>query len=171
MHIQLTANKLGALSMALQDLVSSALGEQGQTDATALVTVLYRGPISIGGLAEIIRLSHAATVRVADRLEQVQLVRRKQKDGRKVHLVLSAKGRKKAHAIQSKRLEGLSSALERLPRDEAADFDRIISHLLGVLVKDRRHARQICRMCDHGLCSNAVCPAGKAADLIEGRYP
>ena len=147
------ANLLGALSTALVDTVSDS------TTSAAIVTLFNSPGLNVGGVARIIGLSHAGTVRVVDRLVGDGYVARERgNDGREVVLRLEPKGKRAARSILDSRAAVLDNALGRLSADDQRTFERIAEQLLAAVTPDPDVADHTCRMCDERACPLASCP-------------
>jgi MarR family transcriptional regulator, negative regulator of the multidrug operon emrRAB len=158
------ANLTGALVLALAD----GLHEQLDSDSTALVTLLERGPSTVEFLRRVIGLSHSATVRLVDRLGDEDLLERGPgPDARSITVRLTRRGRGRAAALRRRREEVLSEALAPLDEGERRQLGRLAEKILGSLTRGREHARFTCRLCDHGVCrAGGRCPVDHAAAVL-----
>jgi DNA-binding MarR family transcriptional regulator len=162
------ANTLGALVTEISAQIQDGLAERcglGPSDAAAIVTLARRSR-SIEELSHILGLSHSATVRLVDRLEDAQLVRRTPgEDRRSVTLKLTAAGGRRADDLLAERTRVVSEILEPLRTPEREDLARIVERLLEELAGDWDAALHICRLCDLELCeSQGACPTGIGAE-------
>ena len=159
-------NLLGALSVAVVDRVSETTrvsAGHGATAPAALATLLNSEGISVGELARVLRLSHAGTVRLVDRLVADGLVsRHRGSDGREVSLRLEAHGRRTARAVLAARATVLEEALAALGPNDSRAFERVAGHLLTALTSDVDVADHICRLCDDRACPSRTCPVEAA---------
>lgn len=166
MMISRQANLLGALAVAVVDQVNSTaavVSGHGAAAPSALVTLHNSPGLTIGGLARVIGLTHAGTVRLVDRLVDDGLVsRRRGHDGREVSLRLEAKGRRIALAILGARAGVLEGAVAALDPTDAVALDRVVGKLLAALSPDPDAADRTCRLCDERACPSATCPVETA---------
>lgn len=166
-----TANLLGALTVALGDEIEESLRgalDLGETAAAALVSIGTRPGTSVGELAKVIGKEQSTTVRVVDRLETSGLVVRAQAadDARRVELRLTEEGRRSSGRILEGRHEVLAGALRGLDDGSRARLHELLDRLLASMASSRERARNICRLCDHGVCRGSSCPVGRA--FVEG---
>jgi DNA-binding MarR family transcriptional regulator len=161
MHTSREANLLGALSLAVAGRFDAS------SEAAALVALhVYLGGRPIEALRRVLHLSHPATVRLVDRLEQRGLVRRAPgADRRTVALTLTASGAAGARDVLARREQALDEVLDHLGDAERAALAPLLERLLGGLVADRADARRICRLCDAEACGHweGRCPVTRAA--------
>jgi DNA-binding MarR family transcriptional regulator len=168
MHRYRTANLLAALAVAIGDELHQP--DLSSSAVAALLTVAQWEPMGAQELAAVIGLTQSATVRLVDELAVAGLVRRLDKVGRAVPLALTAAGRRRARALQARRLAVVERALASLGRDERAGIGKALPRLLAALTGGRAAARRICRFCDHGVCGEGKCPVGSAATAIDGPF-
>ncbi len=160
-------NLLGALSLALTDRVEAALeatlGVGGNAGA-ALLSIGTRPGESIDQLSRVLGLTHSATVRMVDRLEQPGWVRRDRwvRDGRTAALTLTATGRSAFRRLLKARSTALNQVTGVLGDREKETLRKLLTKMLASLPDDRAEARHICRMCEHGMCVGVRCPVGSA---------
>lgn len=162
---ELTANWLGALAMAAGAAQRAATRDAGsESRAAALLTLLESPRMPIGELAGILGLSHSATVRVVDGLEDDGLVARGRspRDSRSAELMLTAAGRRRAQALRRARLRSLERLLSPLTDAQRAQFTRLLAGVLAGVTEERAVARFTCRFCAHGICSGRDCPIGSS---------
>jgi len=158
------AQLLGVLALAAADrcraAVDGAVG-RGGAHAAALVHLDAHPDESVQGLADVLRVSQPAAVRIADRLAADGLVERRAGADRRVRaLRLTAKGRRAAVDVLFERagaLDDLVSVLE--PRERAA-LEPLLERLVAALAQDRPGALTVCRLCDRSVCcgSPGGCP-------------
>jgi MarR family transcriptional regulator, negative regulator of the multidrug operon emrRAB len=161
------ANLLGALAIAVVDRLHEARADddgRGLTATAALNHLRLRPGQNIDFLAQLLHISHPATVRLVNRLEAEGLVERRpgEDDARSRALVLTPAGQRAALAAARKRLEILDRMLSALPTAERRQLEPVIEKLLGALTIDRWDARHICRLCDIPTCQMPACPVDKA---------
>ncbi len=164
-------NLLGALSLALTDRVAAALeatlGAGGNAGA-ALLSIGTRPGESIDQLSRVLGLTHSATVRMVDRLEQRGWVRRDRggrgggRDGRTAALTLTATGRSAFRRLLKARKTALNQVTGVLGDRENETLQKLLTKMLASLPDDGAEARHLCRMCEHGVCVGARCPVGSA---------
>lgn len=165
------ANRLGALALAVNDLVVDAVrGTPGHNpnDVSALIVVDTTPGVSIGRLARVLRLTHSGAVRLVDRLEAAGHVDRVQgDDGRTVRLRTTDAGRDHLAEVLGARHTTLGDLVEDLGDDEIDLLDRLASRLLARTSTDVDRAHAICRLCETRVCVPYDCPveAGCAAHL------
>ena len=164
-------NLLGALSRALTDRVAAALDTTlgiGGNAAPALLSVGTRPGESIDQLSRVLRLTHSATVRMVDRLEQRGWVQRDRGggggggDGRTAALTLTATGRSAFRRLLKARNTAVNRVTGVLGDRENETLRKLLTKMLASLPGDRAEARHICRMCEHGVCVGPRCPVGSA---------
>lgn len=167
MHDRFLANKLGALWAVLGDGFARGFGPLAESTAAVLLTLHHRGPMGVTALAGLVGLSQPACTRLLDRLAAARQVTRTKVAGRQVLVAITAAGRRQAEALQRRRLGVAHDLLAGLTKEERAALDRLLDRLVMVPVQGRAHARHLCRFCDHGICTSALCPIGTAATAIE----
>jgi MarR family transcriptional regulator, negative regulator of the multidrug operon emrRAB len=177
MHMSLRelreANLVGALALEISDRLRDAVldeGERSMAAAAALVHVRLRPGESIELLSHVLGVSHAAAVRLVDRLEEQKLVeRRPGADGRTRALHLTRRGTKAAERALRDRARRLEEVLAPLTERERRTFAALAAKLLAAAARDRRTARHTCRLCDFPACAHPACPIdvalGNAASI------
>ena len=158
------AQLLGVLSLAATDrfrsAVEASLGRAG-AHAGALVHLdAYPGE-SIQTLAAVLGVSHPAAVKIADRLAADGLLeRRPGADHRTVALHLTAKGRRAAASVLSRRAGELADLLSALAPAERDALEPLLEKLVAGLAHDRPGAVAVCRLCDRAVCCGGAlgCP-------------
>ncbi len=171
-----TGNLLGALSLAVSDRTSTAIGESlGQSEsAAAALSALHhflREP-SIDLLRQVLGLTPSGTVRLVDRLAEAGYVtRRPGIDGRSVSLRLTASGRRAAQRVAAARADVLQDALSELAPEERQLFDQLISRVLEGMIRQPGAVRWTCRLCDTTACGRETgdCPVTNRARELYGR--
>jgi MarR family transcriptional repressor of emrRAB len=166
-------NLLGAWTAAAAAGMWRSLGDEAALSASgaaALVTLwtfAWRDT-SIRALAQVLSLSHSATVRLIDRLEAGSLVRRRPgADGREVLLSLTERGRAVAERLFAAREHVLDETVGPLSLEDAKALTELLETLLRRITGSRVEARWICRICDHGLCHRSGgCPVDDAARAL-----
>ncbi len=160
-------NLFGALALALTDRVAAALEATlgiGGNAGAALLSIGTRPGESIDQLSRVLGLTHSATVRMVDRLEQPGWVRRDRwvRDGRTAALTLTATGRSAFRRLLKARNTALNQVTGVLGDRERETLRKLLTKMLASLPDDRAEARHICRMCEHGMCVGVRCPVGSA---------
>ncbi len=158
-------NVLGALSLAVTDRTSAAVGHAAGQSESAAITLsalhhILDGP-SMDLLRRVLGLTPSGAVRLVDRLEASGLVtRRPGSDGRSVSIHLTAAGRGAARRVSAARGRVLEDALSVLTPDERDEFDGMLSRVLRGLVRGSDSGRLTCRLCDTTACGRAEgrCP-------------
>jgi DNA-binding MarR family transcriptional regulator len=165
-----TGNLLGALSLAVADRTSDAVGgaaRQSETAAIALSAMHHflEDP-SVDQLRRVLGLTPSGTVRLVDRLQDAGYVaRRPGRDGRSVTLRLTARGRRAAERVSAARADVLQAALSTLDPAEREALDALISRVLVGLMRGPGAVRWMCRLCDTTACGRPIgrCPVANAA--------
>jgi DNA-binding MarR family transcriptional regulator len=176
MHISVRsarqANLIGALALGAIDRLRDALeGDRRSLSASAaLVHLRLRPGQTIDFLAHVLGISHPATVRLVDGLENETLVeRRAGRDGRSRALVLTRAGQKAAVAALANRFEVLNDLLAPLTVAERRQLEPLLEKVLAGMTEDRWGARRMCRLCDFPTCASRSCPVDSAARAITRR--
>ena len=161
-----TLNLLGALATGLNDrLLQRVEAESGlhESAIAALLTIGTRPEQTIEHIAETLKLSHSATVRLIERLIADELVK-KQVGKTKRHRALSLThpGRHLFEHIMNVRRQILAQTLDVLASEEQDVLERLIKKLITTLPNDQEDAWFICRYCEHAACRGETCPVGKA---------
>ena len=165
-----TANLLGALCSLVNSLQNRHLRRHpNQTDSSAAalnVIGFYRGCSNLR-LSQALRLSHPATVRLVDRLEEDGLVESRTGDDRRsVALFLTALGERRLIEILHCRAESLEDVLQPLSLHERDTLARLLGKLLKSQVSARGDDDYICRLCNGDLCPPERCPVHLAAEAL-----
>jgi DNA-binding MarR family transcriptional regulator len=156
------AQLLGALSLSAVDRVRSSvdasLGRAGAHAAALVHLDAYPGD-SVQALADVLRVSQPAAVKVVNRLAGDGLLERRQgPDGRTRALHLTAEGRDAAARVLADRATQLEDVLHVLEGDEREHLEPLLEKLVAALAGDRPGALTVCRLCDRTSCCGA--PAG-----------
>jgi DNA-binding MarR family transcriptional regulator len=158
------AQLLGVLSLAAVDRFRSAadgsLGRGGAHSA-ALVHLDAHPGESVQGLAAVLRVSHPAAVKIADRLGADGLIeRRVGADHRVRALYPTAKGRRAAADVLAGRAGALRDVVAVLEPAEREALEALLERLVAGLAQDRAGALTACRLCDRAACCGdaAGCP-------------
>lgn len=157
---QKTENIFGALALVIADnLLHAAQNHMTlSAPAAAIALVSHLPNMNISQLSRALGLSHAATVRLVDRLENEGFLIRLQaeNDARYVALKLSTNGEDLAQGILASRQNTLKNALASLSPSEQEILAHLAEKMLTALVKNEDHAIEICRLCDPSICYD--CP-------------
>lgn len=164
-----TANLLGALALAVSDrLVDAVRFHPKQTDsAPAALHLIGSFPgCSNNELSRALNLSHSATVRLVDRLEESGLVAAsREKDGRTTSLHLSEAGSELVRSLAQKRRDCLTQFVQPLSAAEQKSLKKCIEKLLQSMKITPFNAATICRLCCELDCPPHLCPVHR--DLKE----
>jgi DNA-binding MarR family transcriptional regulator len=165
-----TANLLGALSLAIADRTSDAVGDSVGHSETAAIALSamhhFLDAPSVDLLGQVLGLTPSGTVRLVDRLqESAYVTRRPGRDGRSVSLRLTAAGRRAALRVSAARADVLQEALSVLDTDQREAFDEAASRVLAGLIRGPGAVRWMCRSCDVSACGREAgrCPVANAA--------
>jgi MarR family transcriptional repressor of emrRAB len=158
-------NVLGALVVGLGDRLDDAVTEAAggpDTAAAALSSMEdFLSAPTVGRVQQVLGLTPSGTVRLLDRLEQLDLVARSAgEDGRVRQVSMTRSGRRVAKAVRTARADVLESALSPLTSRERQVLDALIAKILVGLARPSGATRWICRLCDTGACGRArgMCP-------------
>ena len=161
-----TANLLGALAGHVDRLLMDQLRQHpNQTDssAAALNALSFYEGCSNLRLSQALRLSHTATVRLVDKLEQEGLVEsRSGQDKRSVALFLTEAGRARARKILTDRCQALDGVVSVLSAEEQKSLSALLDKMLRSQVKATGDDEYICRLCDSTVCPAESCPVHQA---------
>ena len=155
------ANLLGALSIAVTDTLFGEIAGLGFSadEASSLVTLASNPGLRIRDLSEILRHSHAGTVRLVGRLVSRGLVQKAEgRDRREVRLSLTSQGDKTVAAIFHERRKRLRQIVESIPENERNAFGSVLEALLTHVAVDDLTTFRICRLCDESDCNGEACP-------------
>jgi MarR family transcriptional regulator, negative regulator of the multidrug operon emrRAB len=163
-----TANLLGALSGEINDrLVRMLQAHPNQTDsaAAALNVVAASEGLSNVALSQSLKLSHPATVRLVAKLKDEGLVDvRDAVDKRAIAIHITATGQQRVQDMLGDRNRILRDMIASLALDEQSQLEALLEKMLPPLASDACQAEYICRLCDHGCCSQKRCPVYLAID-------
>lgn len=156
------ANMLGALAIVLADdlreAVNVALATTGETAAAIIMLGAHPG-LTIGEIAEALNISHSGAVRLIDRLERDELVRKRPgMDARTMLVELSPDGRARREIALRERGAVLDRAVRLLDAKEAELLGQTLDKLLRGLLTRPEHGHRYCRMCDEDKCVPNCCP-------------
>lgn len=165
-----TANRLGALALALNDRTERAVAEASGCSASAAASLSslhhFLDDASIELLAQAVGLSHSGAVRLVDRLERDGLVgRRPGPDRRSTMVSLTPAGRRAAERLASARAHVLNAALDVLTPGEEEVFNEALGRVLVSLMREPGSTGWMCRLCDTDGCGRpqGECPVANEA--------
>ncbi|MDX1623891.1 MAG: MarR family transcriptional regulator [Gemmatimonadota bacterium] len=165
------ANLVGALAVAVKDeldaLAKGVIGFGGTTPA-ALICIGMRPGRSIEVLRSALDLSHSGAVRLVDRLEDREWVRRSREKGqRSVSVELTPTGEKLVEKFLGRRRKLLMALLDPLTDDEIHKLGKGIRGILAEMPEGREEEWQICRLCEFRVCREMVCPVDHSGSAEE----
>ena len=153
-------NMIGAFAIAVADMLTDNAGSiVPRREPPAAIAILGRSPgWTILQLSRDLGLSHAATVRLIDRLVSDGLVRRirSTRDGRAVELFLTPGGEKLYDRMLSGRHDRLSELRSHLSESEMEALGAICAKMLTIVGSRQDRRSRICRFCDAAKCR--TCP-------------
>jgi MarR family transcriptional repressor of emrRAB len=158
------AQLFGVLALATADRFRSAVEDslgRGGAHSAALVPLSAHPDASVQALADVLRVSQPAAVKIADRLAADGLVERRIGADRRVRtLRLTGKGRRAADEVLSRRRAALDELVTVLSPAEREALEPVLEKLVAALAQDRPEALTVCRMCDRAACygGTAECP-------------
>ena len=159
-----TTNILGALALALSDRIASETGVisgMSPSAASALIQVHFYPGISVEQLKSQIGLSHSASVRVIDLLEDAgHLGRRRitEKDARVISVFITPKGPDLVQRILDLRNSITRKIVAGLSPDDQQHLERIVCGLVRNLIRPGPEQELACRICDLSACPQETCP-------------
>jgi len=157
-----TANLLAAFSGEVTERAGTTLkSHPNQTDSAvaALNVVGFWEGITNAKLAQVLKLSHTATVRLVDKLEAQGLVQaREGKDKRATHLHLTPAGRKRVQSALVARCAAVKGYLDVLTAAEEKQLAHLLEKLMRPLAKDAYGVSHFCRLCEVTACPGEQCP-------------
>jgi DNA-binding MarR family transcriptional regulator len=163
----LIANKLGALGVLLSDALEKTNDDLSPSAAALLLTLFYGPDVTSTAAAKVAGVRQPTAVRIVDGLARRGLIQRNERAGRITRLTVTLEGRKRARSLQMTRLGAMADILHALSKRERATFGQVLDKLLRAATHSRAFARTTCRLCDHKLCTGALCPIGTRATELE----
>lgn len=162
-------NLFGAMALGVSDRVRGAALQaipSGGETAAAVVVIGHEPCLSIDRLSQVLRLSHAGTVRLVDRLAVLGLVERQPcaTDRRAAALVLTAEGKTRRAELLAGRRSTLAPLVDILSDDERMILERVAEKILASLPSDALSALSTCRFCDERRCSE--CPMDRFGPVL-----
>lgn len=166
-------NLFGALALAVADDVQRVAQERvtASAPAAAIALIGHVPELTIDQLARALGLSHPGAVRLVDRMVLDGLVLRGKSavDGRAVALTLTEPGQTLNRELLDARQGAVERVLTVLTDDERSRFAELTEKMLRGLVRDERHALQVCRLCDVTVCPE--CPVEAEVTGAAGVLP
>jgi MarR family transcriptional repressor of emrRAB len=167
-----TANLMAALTTALGDRLERVARDHPNATnsaAAALNIIGFDEGCSNGALAEALGLSHAATVRLVDKLEAAGLVTSGAgTDRRAVALRLTPAGRERAAEVVGRRVALVAETLDILSDAQRAALTGIATTLLDAMTQTPADGNHLCRLCDGTSCPEDCCPVHLKALALAG---
>jgi DNA-binding MarR family transcriptional regulator len=159
----MTENVFGAVALEVSDRMARRVAEAaglGANGPAALVLLDQAGQLSIRPLAELLRITHPATVQLVDRLVAQGLVdRRPGADARVRMVTLTATGRRVTAEVLSQRAQVLREVLAPLDTSEREALQRVLDRVLTAMSDTPYNVDHTCRLCDVTVCTDDICPA------------
>ncbi|MEX0732452.1 MAG: MarR family transcriptional regulator [Aquisalimonadaceae bacterium] len=153
-------NLIGTLALTISDdLLKESSHLVPRDEPAAAIALVGRSPgWTIRQLSTDLVLSHAATVRLVDRLVDDGLMRRRRSatDGRAVALSLTSKGQSLYQEMLVRRHQRLGELLSSLTDEEKHALGVIGEKLLVLIAKTTDNRSRACRFCDTESCRR--CP-------------
>jgi MarR family transcriptional regulator, negative regulator of the multidrug operon emrRAB len=135
-----------------------AVGLGGQT-APAIALIAMSPRMNIKLLAERLKLSHPAAVRIVHGLVKDGMVQRVMSDDKRaVHLVLTRKGAAAHERMRKARQDVLDDVLDRLSPGQKSALQPVLFELMQALTCNAPDAWTNCRLCDAKTCAARGCP-------------
>jgi DNA-binding MarR family transcriptional regulator len=128
----------------------------GLRDVAALTLIATHDGCSVDWLRSRIGLTQSGTVRLVDRLEELQLVART-RAGRTARLTLRRKGRTALARWNAARDAAFEESVAGLSGEQRSALAALIAGALENAPRPRRAADSACRVCDWPACGD-LCP-------------
>lgn len=162
---QRDTNAVSALCLNFADELGRAVAVFApRTEPAQAIAYIGRAPsLTIRHLSGLLGLSHAATVRLVDRMCVDGLVTRSpsKEDGRAVGLSLTAQGQERYEKMLSTRSILVERTLSVLSKQDQATFAQLARKLLSSRAYSAEDAARGCRFCDVEACRD--CPVSTGA--------
>ena len=162
-------NILGALALKIADgILDKVDAFVPRDEPAAAIALIGRSPgWLIRQLSDDLGLSHAATVRLVDRLVADGLMQRTKsaKDARAIELTLTETGKQIYNNMLEIRHRYLGEFLSCLSDHEKDVLGKISEKLIGSIAKDTSGRSRTCRFCDVARCK--ICPIDAAVAAVE----
>ena len=157
------ANLVGAWAQeaagALEAAGREVAGAGGGVPA-ALTTIAARPGLTMEDLRAALRLSQPGALRLVERLEGSEWVRRRPGNRRARGLELTAAGRRAAQRLLARRRERLLELLAPLDDDGRERLTELLELLLAERTHDNDDLQRLCRLCERTACTR--CPVEHA---------
>jgi MarR family transcriptional regulator, negative regulator of the multidrug operon emrRAB len=170
-------NLVGAFALAVADRVSAGMDELGAPagSAAAALLLIHHGHVRrIDDLRAPLALTQAGVVRLVDRLAAAGLVKRvpgAAADRRKVSLVLTRSGARRARELLRARERAMSELLADLAPDQVTELGAVCERVLATIAADAPAPARLCRHCDEQACDLTLCPVELAHTNEGGKTP
>lgn len=160
-------NIFGAFALLISDDIvraSSSRAPEAGPAGSALALLAHKPGLSIRMLAVGVGRSHAATVRLVDRLVSEGLIERRghSTDGRTRSLYLTALGKAASDEILASRDQIIAEGLSILEPAEVKILSDIAERVLRSRLENLAQSYRICRLCCYEGCTN--CPIDDELD-------
>ena len=156
------ANLLNAAATAIVDAQATSMAFQAnlKSSTTAAILTLGQHPaLTLSDLAQVLGLSHSATVRLVDGLTSRGLAARGDGQSRReVAVSLTFDGQLLYGALRQAQSDILTPLLEDLAQKDRAILEAALSSILAARTKGLQSADHICRFCDESVCMQHDCP-------------
>jgi MarR family transcriptional regulator, negative regulator of the multidrug operon emrRAB len=157
-----SSNLLGAFVISVYDQMVQRIETEESISpqaASALVVIGFNRGRSVDFLSGALQLSHSGCVRLVDKLQEAQLVdRREGQDRRVVELYLTSTGQERMQSILRTRRRYLDGLLKSLSARQVKQFTDQIAVMLFEITTGDEHAEAMCRFCDETVCPQDSCP-------------
>lgn len=141
---------------------AEAEGKELEPDSTVILAIHAHDGASIGQIAALLQITHSGAVRLVDRLQAAGTVLRTEAiDRRSVALALTEEGRVRAERTLAARRLDVEQRLACLSPADIKNLSILLRRVLDGAARDRLHAWQLCRACDHSLCHGKSCAVGE----------
>ncbi len=156
-------NVITAWAVSLHDQLAVAAEELGVglRDVSALILVASHPEVPVDWLRSRIGLSQPGTVRLVDRLSSAGLVRRSAREGRTVHLAVTASGQDLLRRWINQRDRAVQGLTGDLTAEQQAELTELMAQALSAPDRPRAEADQTCRTCDWPACGDD-CPVDRS---------
>lgn len=159
-------NQIAAFALTVTDSLNEAMAEQfdrSHSEIETLISVRYCNDFTVGWLSDVLDLTHSAAVRIVDRLEKDNRIRRiPQTNRRYVGLVLTPSGVKLADDMLKARQTALEKLFEGIEDNALNRLMTVTRKILESGVSDKLSAYRRCRSCDENMCGSS-CPVQRAS--------
>jgi DNA-binding MarR family transcriptional regulator len=157
------SNVVTAWALSLHDELEAVAEELGigVRDIAAMTLVASHPEVPVDWLRTRIGLSQPGTVRLLDRLSAAGLVRRSAREGRTVHLTVTASGQDLLRRWTSQRDRAVQRLAAGLTAEQQAELTELMAQTLSTPDRPRAQADQTCRTCDWAACGDD-CPVDRS---------